>query len=95
MRSFLAAVAITFLASLLSPSTGSAQGISIGPGGVRVETRRERDWDRRGRRGYDRRGRRGYEGRGYGRRGDRCRTVVERRRNRSGEVVTRRSRVCR
>ena len=52
MKLILAAVAITLPASLISPSPGSAQGFSIAPGGVRVETQRERDWDGPGRRDY-------------------------------------------
>jgi hypothetical protein len=87
---------LTSLAALV-PTTASAQGISIGPGGVRVDTddRRDRRIERRiESREYDRRvddRRRGD----YDRRPERCRTGIERTRNRFGEVVTRRTRVCR
>ncbi len=84
MRMMLAAAAMAAIATLgtAAPSTAFAQGISVGPGGVRIETRRERGWERRPRRGWERRG-------------ERCRIIIERRRNRFGEVVTRRTRVCR
>jgi hypothetical protein len=82
LRTILVAALFTSLIGL-APSAASAQGISVGPGGVRVETGRERRYDR-----YDRRER-------FERRGERCRVEVERRRNRFGEVVTRRTRVCR
>jgi hypothetical protein len=74
------ALLVSGMASVAS-APASAQGISIGPGGVRVDD--------------GRRDRRGYEERRFERRGERCRVEVERRRNRFGEVVTRRTRVCR
>lgn len=89
MRTILAA---TLFASLigLSPTVASAQGFSVGPGGVQVETGRERRYDR----DYDRRDR--FERRErFERRGRSCRVEIERRRNRFGEVVTRRTRICR
>ena len=88
MRTILAAALFTSLVGL-APTSASAQGFSVGPGGVQVETGRERRYDReyRGDR-YDRRER-------FERRGERCRVEIERRRNRFGEVVTRRTRVCR
>jgi hypothetical protein len=62
-------------------STASAQpSIQVGPGGVRVDP----DSDR-----YERRRYRRWE-----RRSERCRTIVEQRRNRFGERVERRTRVC-
>jgi hypothetical protein len=76
MKVLSAAVAIVILAG----SGAWAQGISIGPGGVRIDDGR-RDHHRRG--GWDRD------------RGERCRMVVERRVNRFGERVTKRTRVCR
>jgi hypothetical protein len=76
-----AAAALAAIATV-APSPAFAQGISIGPDGVRVETRRERDWERRRRRGAERRE-------------ERCRTIIERRRDRFGDMVTRRTRVCR
>src|SRR5215207_1690392 len=62
-----------------SPSTAQPS-IQVGPGGVRVDP----DSDR-----YESRRYRGWE-----RRGERCRTIVEQRRNRFGERVERRTRVC-
>ncbi len=88
MRLILAAIVLTSLAAL-SPSSASAQGFRIGPDGIRIEPRRERDWDRRD---WERRG---WERRRWERRGERCRVYVERRRNRFGELVIRRTRVCR
>jgi hypothetical protein len=69
------------LHGLVGSAPASTQGISVGPGGVRIVD--------------GRRDRRGYEERRFERRGERCRVEVERRRNRFGEVVTRRTRVCR
>jgi hypothetical protein len=76
MKALSAAIVLIIVAG----SGAWAQGISIGPGGVRVDDGR-RDYDRRGRWDRDR--------------GDRCRMVIERRVNRFGERVTRRTRVCR
>jgi hypothetical protein len=74
------ALLVSCMASVGS-APASAQGISIGPGGVRIDKGRRNRW--------------GYEERRFERRGERCRVEVERRRNRFGEVVTRRTRVCR
>ncbi len=63
-------------------SSAWSQSIQIGPGGVRVGPDRSERMDRRGRR-WDRD------------RAESCRVVVERSRNRRGERVTRRTRVCR
>jgi hypothetical protein len=82
MRTIVAAALFTSLIGL-APTAASAQGFSIGPGGVRVETDRDRGYHREHRRER------------FERRGERCRVEVERRRNRFGEVVTRRTRVCR
>jgi hypothetical protein len=91
MRTILAAAVFASLVGL-SPTVASAQGISIGPGGVRVETDRDRRFDERRYRGdrFERR-----RGERFERRGPRCRVEVERRRNRFGEIVTRRTRICR
>ncbi len=85
MRMMLAAAVVAAISTVAAsaPSTAFAQGISVGPGGVRIETRRERGWERRPPR------------RGWERSAERCRTIIERRRNRFGELVTRRTRVCR
>jgi hypothetical protein len=81
VKAFSTAIAIVILAG----STAWAQDIRIGPGGIRI--------DPDGRRGMEHRHhRRGGWDRG---RGERCRVVVERRVNRFGERVTRRTRVCR
>ena len=63
-------------------STGAwAQSIEIGPrGGIHISPDGERRYDGRRR---------------YRRHEERCRVIVERRRNRFGEVVVRRTRVCR
>jgi hypothetical protein len=96
MRSFIVAAALATALGALVPSSASAQGVRIGPGGVEIETRRERVVPPRGRgeierRDFDRpRGRDRVE-----RRPQRCRIEVERTRNRRGEVVTRRVEVCR
>ena len=84
MRMIFAAAALAVITTVAAgaPSPAFAQGISIGPDGVRVETRRERGWERRRRRGAERRE-------------ERCRTIIERRRDRFGDMVTRRTRVCR
>jgi hypothetical protein len=74
------ALALLFSGGVPVSSTAWAQSVQIGPGGVRVDP----DGGRRGRR-HER-----WEGRR-----ERCETVVERRRNRFGEMVTRRTRVCR
>lgn len=85
MRQILAAVLITVAAG----GAAFAQGIEIGPGGVRVDDGRPRVIERRviERRGDD------YGGRRY-RRAERCRTTIVRRENRYGEMVTRRIREC-
>ena len=75
------ALALGLASGGLVSSTASAQpSIQVGPGGVRVDP----DSDR-----YERRRDRRFE-----RRGERCRTIVEQRRNRFGERVERRTRVC-
>jgi hypothetical protein len=80
MKALGAAIALgLLLAAGLMSDTAWSQSIRIGPGGVRVTP----DDDR-----YERRRWRRSEG-------ERCRTVIERRRNRFGEMVERRSRVCR
>ena len=67
------------LAGAVVSSGAWAQSIQIGPGGVRVRP----DDDRMHRR------------RGFEERGQRCRVVIEKRRNRFGERVTERRRICR
>ena len=86
MRTMLAAatLALALGVTALAPSPSLAQGIRVGPGGVDVDV----GPDRRYRRGWERR--RGWDG---GPR--RCREVIDRRINRFGERVTRRTRVCR
>ena len=68
-------------AALFSTSTALAQSFEIGPGGVRVDPYSDR---------YERRRERGWE-----RRAERCRIIVERRRNRWGEIVRTEREVCR
>ena len=85
MRTLSAAVLALALgisgAALVSTSdTAWAQSVQIGPGGVRVSPYSD---------GYERRRGRRFE------RHERCRTIVERRRNRFGERVETRRRVCR
>jgi hypothetical protein len=65
---------------LFSSPVSAQPSIQVGPGGVRVDP----DSDR-----YERRRYRRWE-----RRGERCRTVIEQRRNRRGEMVEERTRVC-
>ena len=78
------ALALGLSAAALVPSSNAwAQSFEIGRGGVRVDPYGGGDR-------YERRRERGWE-----RRRERCRTVVERRRNRWGEVVTTRREVCR
>jgi hypothetical protein len=79
---FAAAVLISVAA--FTPTGASAQGISVGPGGVRVDSGLEPRYRERR-----------FERRRFERRGERCRVEVERRRNRFGELVTRRTRICR
>jgi hypothetical protein len=90
MKMIIAAASLCLLGVV---SSASAQGIAVGPGGVRVDTgprervieRRERGWD--GDR-VERRERR------WSRDERSCRTTVVRRVNRYGEMVTRRIREC-
>ncbi|MBX9907789.1 MAG: hypothetical protein K2Z25_03675 [Beijerinckiaceae bacterium] len=93
----------TLIAATLITGGAYAQSISVGPGGVGIDTRgpRDRVIEREVRRDgdrYDRRSDRGYE-RGYDRRRveyrerERCRTVVTREETRRGVIKTR-QRVC-
>ena len=76
MKSIIIAAAAALVVTAWVPTQASAQpDIRIGPGGVRIET----DRDRRGR--WDRR------------RGERCRTVIERERRRGRIIETRRT-IC-
>lgn len=78
-----AAIALTLaLASggFVSSTALAQPAVEIGPGGVRVSPDSDRYERRRGRRWERDRGG--------------CRTIVERRENRFGEMVTRRTRVC-
>jgi hypothetical protein len=97
---FLALVA----AAALAPTAAWAQGFSVGPGGVRVDSgeryeqrydgdRGRRGWDGdRGRRGWDGdRGRRAWDG-DRGRRG--CRTIIVKKRNEWGRMETKRIERC-
>ena len=72
-------------AAALAPTAVWAQGISVGPGGVRVDTRDryERRWD-------DDRGRRAW--REDRRRG--CRTIIVKKRNEWGRMETKRIERC-
>jgi hypothetical protein len=80
MKALAAAIALGLLLSGgLMSDTAWSQSIRIGPGGVQVTP----DDDR-----YERRRWRRSER-------ERCRTIIERRRNRFGEMVERRTRVCR
>jgi hypothetical protein len=82
-------------AAALAPTATWAQGFSVGPGGVRVDSgdRYERRYDGdRGRRGWDGdRGRRGWDG-DRGRRG--CRTIIVKKRNDWGRMETKRIERC-
>jgi len=92
MKALILAAAIT-AAGL---SSAYAQGVTIGPGGVTVETQRPEYRERQyyGDRDYGPRyGERYNERRRYGA-VERCRTEVTRRINRYGERVIRRERVC-
>jgi hypothetical protein len=78
MKSVIIAAAAALAFTALVPTGASAQpDIRMGPGGVRIDTDRDRDrhdrWDRRG---------------------DRCRTVIEREHRHGRTIVTRRK-VCR
>ena len=78
------AASVILLAGSVAIPEASAQDIRIGPGGVRIDTDRDRDrWDRRRDRWDDRWDRR-----------DRCRTVIERER-RDGRRIETRRRICR
>lgn len=106
MRKIIAATALiaaAIAAPLALPTAASAQGfgVEVGPGGARVGVR-DRDWDDRRtvirrERDYDDR-RVVVRERGpdvvYRRGGGDCRIVIERRTNRWGERVVRRTRVC-
>jgi hypothetical protein len=75
------ALALGFSSVALVPSSGAwAQSFEIGPGGVRVDPYRGDRYERR---------------RGWERRGQRCRIIVERRRNRWGELVRTEREICR
>jgi hypothetical protein len=79
MKSIIIAAAAALVVTAWIPGGASAQpDIRIGPGGVRIETDRDRR-DRRGR---------------WDRRGERCRTVIERERRR-GRIIETRRRICR
>ena len=69
-----------------------AQGVYVGPGGIEFN-RGDRDYDRRFDRRWDRGDRTGtiVERRTYG---SDCRTVIVRRENSDGDIVTRRIRRC-
>ena len=92
MKAIRAAIALTLLLTIPASVPASAQGVRIGPGGVTVDL--DRDRGLRFDRGFDRR-RDFNRRRGFRHGFERCRTIVERRRNRSGELVTRRNRICR
>jgi hypothetical protein len=80
MKALGAAIALgLLLAGGFMSDPAQAQSIRIGPGGVRV-TPDDPYYERRRWRRSER---------------ERCRTVIERRRNRFGELVERRTRVCR
>ena len=90
------------IAATLMTGGAYAQSISVGPGGVGVDTRgpRERVIEREVRRddGFERRSDRGYDRRDDRRRveyrnRERCRTVITREETRRGVVKTR-QRVC-
>jgi hypothetical protein len=73
-------------AAALAPTAVWAQGMSVGPGGVRIDSgdRQERRWDGdRGRRDWrdDRRGRG-------------CRVIIVKKRNEWGRMVTKRIERC-
>jgi hypothetical protein len=75
MKSIIIAAAAALVVTVWVPTQASAQpDIRIGPGGVRIDT----DRDRRGRRGR------------WDRRDERCRTVIERERRRGRIIETRR-----
>ena len=82
MRSLAVALGLALLLSMGAGSSSAwSQSVQIGPGGVRISPN-----DHHMRRRHHR-WERGHR--------ERCRTVVEHRRNRFGERVTRRTRVCR
>jgi hypothetical protein len=73
-------------AAALAPTATWAQGFSVGPGGVRVDS-----GDRYERRYDGDRGRRGWDG-DRGRRG--CRTIIVKKRNDWGRMETKRIERC-
>jgi hypothetical protein len=78
------------VAALLAPTAGFSQGISVGPGGLRMDSgdRYERRTESRG--DYDRRdGRRWRDGRRGG-----CRTIIVKKRDEFGRRVTKRIERC-
>ena len=79
MKTTIIAALAALVVTAWAPTGASAQpDIRIGPGGVRIQRDRDR-WDRRRR---------------WDRRGERCRTVIERERRR-GRIVETRRRICR
>jgi hypothetical protein len=86
MKTIIIAAAAALAVTAWVPTGASAQpDIRIGPGGIRIDTDRDRRdrWDRRDRRD-DR----------WDRRRDRCRTIIERERRRGRIIETRRT-ICR
>jgi len=89
MKKLLLALVAT---AAVGTTTASAQGVQIGPGGVRVDPGYERRGDDRGERRWDReRGERRWR---EGRHGGGCRTIIVKKEDQFGRRVTKRIERC-